>query len=99
MSYVMYSCFDTILHLGHIAYDPCASCIASRPGACCRGYIKHFFQCTDCAKHFTEMASEKPAQNVLTRKDAVLWGWRAHNEVLSWHLLDRLDTPFLILCP
>ena len=47
----------------------------------CRGYVKHFFQCTDCANHFTEMASETAARAVMSRRHAVLWAWRAHNEV------------------
>lgn len=47
-----------------------------------RGYVQHFFQCSDCARHFTEMASEKAAVAVRTRRQAVLWAWRAHNEVL-----------------
>ena len=43
--------------------------------------MKHFFQCTDCANHFTEMASETAARAVMSRRHAVLWAWRAHNEV------------------
>ena len=35
------------------------------------------------------MASEKAALSVTTRKDAVLWGWRAHNEVSILLNLDR----------
>lgn len=42
--------------------------------------MQHYFQCSDCAKHFMEMASEKAALAVTTRQDAVLWSWRAHNE-------------------
>ena len=46
-----------------------------------RGFVRHFFQCTDCAVHFTEMASGNAAKAVASKKQAVLWMWRAHNEV------------------
>lgn len=43
--------------------------------------MAHFFQCSDCAKHFGEMASEQAASDVKSRKEGVMWMWRAHNEV------------------
>lgn len=45
------------------------------------GYVRHFFQCSECAAHFTEMASGADAAAVTTRSDAVLWAWAAHNRV------------------
>lgn len=47
----------------------------------CRGFVEHFFQCSDCSKHFVAMASEPAALGVTSRKDAVLWLWRSHNRV------------------
>ncbi|XP_054720800.1 sulfhydryl oxidase 1-like [Uloborus diversus] len=45
-----------------------------------RKYVKYFFTCEDCSKHFQEMAanSEKVVKNP---RDAVLWLWEAHNRV------------------
>lgn len=45
------------------------------------GYIKHFFGCTDCSKHFQEMAKRNHIWNVTSKDQAVLWLWSAHNEV------------------
>jgi thiol oxidase len=45
------------------------------------GYIKHFFGCTDCAKHFQEMAKRNHIWNVTSKDQAALWLWSAHNEV------------------
>lgn len=49
--------------------------------AAVRGFIKSYFQCSECAKHFTQHASKPEALAVATRRDAVLWVWRAHNIV------------------
>lgn len=46
-----------------------------------RGFVEHFFQCSDCAKHFVGMATEKSALTVQSRREAVLWMWQAHNRV------------------
>ena len=43
--------------------------------------MKQFFQCSDCAKHFTEMATTPEALAVSSHREAVLWMWRAHNQV------------------
>lgn len=43
-------------------------------------YIKNFFTCSECANHFTEMASTI-SKNVTTHDDAILWLWAAHNKV------------------
>lgn len=45
------------------------------------GYITHFFGCTDCSKHFQEMARRNHIWNVTSKDQAVLWLWSAHNEV------------------
>ncbi len=45
------------------------------------GYIKHFFGCTDCSKHFQDMAKRNHIWNVTSKDQAVLWLWSAHNEV------------------
>lgn len=45
-----------------------------------RGYVKSFFSCLECSKHFTEMS--KNVQNeVHSHDEAILWLWRAHNKV------------------
>lgn len=45
------------------------------------GYIKHFFGCSDCSEHFTAMASENKMFQVRTADEAILWLWKAHNQV------------------
>lgn len=45
------------------------------------GYIKHFFGCTECSKHFQEMARRNHIWNVTSKDQAALWLWNAHNEV------------------
>ena len=51
---------------------------------CCgRGFIEHFFQCTDCSEHFLQLLGDKAATAVQSREDAMLWMWRSHNAVRS----------------
>jgi thiol oxidase len=45
------------------------------------GYIKHFFGCTDCSKHFQSMSSKNKIWNVTSEDQAVLWLWASHNQV------------------
>lgn len=45
------------------------------------GYIKHFFGCTECSRHFQEMAKRNHIWNVTSKDQAVLWLWSSHNEV------------------
>jgi thiol oxidase len=52
-----------------------------------RGFIKHFFQCSDCARHFLEYATSHTAEQIINKRDAVMWLWRTHNVVN-----DRLAT-------
>ncbi len=51
--------------------------------ACCqrRQFVEQFFQCSECSQHFGTMAAEEAALAVTTKRDAVLWAWRAHNIV------------------
>nr|CAI5854741.1 unnamed protein product [Callosobruchus analis] len=44
-------------------------------------YIKHFFSCENCKNNFLAMAERRRYQSVVTKKEAVLWLWEAHNEV------------------
>lgn len=46
------------------------------------GYIKFFFGCTECSKHFQEMAKRNHIWNVTSKDQAVLWLWSSHNEVI-----------------
>ncbi|RWS01488.1 sulfhydryl oxidase 1-like isoform X2, partial [Dinothrombium tinctorium] len=45
-----------------------------------RDYIKYFFRCEQCAKHFIEMSAN--LENELPHSNSsVLWLWEAHNKV------------------
>lgn len=44
------------------------------------GYMKHFFGCSYCSKHFTSMAASIDTE-VTSPKELVLWLWRSHNKV------------------
>jgi thiol oxidase len=48
-----------------------------------RGYVAHFFQCEECAKHFVAATLAREALAVSSRRDAVLWLWRTHNGVTA----------------
>ncbi|XP_072504594.1 sulfhydryl oxidase 1 isoform X2 [Notamacropus eugenii] len=45
-----------------------------------RGYVKFFFGCRECAKHFEQMAAASMDQ-VKSMDDAILWFWNRHNRV------------------
>ncbi|CAB4028752.1 sulfhydryl oxidase 1-like [Paramuricea clavata] len=45
-----------------------------------RGYVKSFFSCLECSKHFYNM-SKNVEKEVHTHNEAILWLWRAHNKV------------------
>nr|CAI5850661.1 unnamed protein product [Callosobruchus analis] len=49
--------------------------------AAMHGYIKNFFGCSECSKHFQQMAKRRNLWEVSTWNDSVLWLWTAHNEV------------------
>merc|ERR1719263_1095693 len=46
-----------------------------------RSAIQHFFSCRDCAEHFINAIPAPKDQDLVTRKDAQLWWWNAHNSV------------------
>ena len=48
-----------------------------------RGYVRHFFGCDECRRHFVAMAasSDDPLEGAKGADGAVLWLWRAHNRV------------------
>lgn len=46
-----------------------------------RGFVKHFFQCSDCSKHFVSYASSDEANAVKSKHDAMVWLWKTHNVV------------------
>ncbi|XP_036610665.1 sulfhydryl oxidase 1 [Trichosurus vulpecula] len=45
-----------------------------------RGYVKFFFGCRECAKHFEQMAAAS-MDRVKSMDDAILWFWNRHNRV------------------
>lgn len=45
-----------------------------------RGYVKSFFSCIECSKHFYHM-SKNVENEVHTHNEAIIWLWRAHNKV------------------
>ncbi|KAG0560575.1 hypothetical protein KC19_10G191000 [Ceratodon purpureus] len=45
-----------------------------------RGFVAHFFKCEECRAHFLEMSSSV-MDSIKTRRDLVMWLWKAHNEV------------------
>lgn len=47
-----------------------------------RRYIRTFFGCEECGRHFEEAAAASMDQ-VQTREEQVLWLWRQHNRVNS----------------
>ncbi|XP_012525677.1 sulfhydryl oxidase 1-like [Monomorium pharaonis] len=57
------------------------------------GYIKNFFGCADCAAHFVEMANRNRIFDVRNKDEAVLWLWRAHNQVNARLSGDNTEDP------
>ncbi|XP_010991216.3 sulfhydryl oxidase 1 isoform X1 [Camelus dromedarius] len=45
-----------------------------------RGYVRFFFGCRDCARHFEQMASAS-MHLVASPNSAALWFWSSHNKV------------------
>ncbi|KAI8046629.1 sulfhydryl oxidase 1-like [Drosophila gunungcola] len=45
------------------------------------GFVRYFFGCSDCSKHFQEMANRRNMSQVKTSDEEILWLWEAHNEV------------------
>ena len=48
-----------------------------------RGWVRHFFTCSECAAHFESMASSENGGSAAVKSadEALLWAWRAHNKV------------------
>ena len=46
------------------------------------GYVKHFFGCEDCVRHFQQTAEDGQAiqKEVKSKNSSILWLWRAHNK-------------------
>lgn len=57
------------------------------------GYVKHYFGCTHCSKHFLEMSDRNGIWHVSTKEEAVLWLWTAHNEVNQRLAGDATEDP------
>lgn len=45
------------------------------------GYVKHFFSCSYCSKHFQEMYALDVESSVNVADDGIIWLWRGHNKV------------------
>lgn len=56
-------------------------------------YIKNFFGCADCSRHFQEMAAEKDMKGVSSLDSAILWLWMAHNDVNKRLAGDSTEDP------
>ncbi|CAH1987738.1 unnamed protein product [Acanthoscelides obtectus] len=57
------------------------------------GYIKHFFGCSECSKHFQQMAKRRNLWGVSSWDESVLWLWMAHNEVNKRLAGDETEDP------
>lgn len=57
------------------------------------GYVKNFFGCSDCSRHFQEMAAKKDMNGVVSLDTAILWLWMAHNEVNKRLSKDATEDP------
>nr|CAH7763341.1 unnamed protein product [Callosobruchus chinensis] len=57
------------------------------------GYIKNFFGCSECSKHFQQMAKRRNLWDVRSWNDSVLWLWTAHNEVSKRLAGDDTEDP------
>ncbi|CAB3377480.1 Hypothetical predicted protein [Cloeon dipterum] len=56
-------------------------------------YVRHFFGCADCSKHFQTMAAARHLEAVRGLDDAVLWLWEAHNVVNKRLHGDKTEDP------
>ncbi|KAK2584302.1 hypothetical protein KPH14_006698 [Odynerus spinipes] len=57
------------------------------------GYIKNFFGCADCSRHFVEMASRNKIFEVQNGDENILWLWKSHNEVNARLAGDETEDP------
>lgn len=51
-------------------------------------FIKQFFSCEECRKHFTKLAGNLRSRPISYDGDAILWLWEAHN-IVSKRLKDE----------
>ncbi|KAK9499836.1 hypothetical protein O3M35_002797 [Rhynocoris fuscipes] len=72
----LWTMFHTLVVQAHL-YPPVEP---KQPLRAMRGYITHFFGCTDCSQHFQAMA-ETIEGNVTDTNSSILWLWKAHNNV------------------
>ncbi|GLV42737.1 Quiescin sulfhydryl oxidase 1 [Carabus blaptoides fortunei] len=56
-------------------------------------YIKNFFGCADCSKHFQAMAKKNDLQSVSELNSSIIWLWIAHNEVNKRLAGDATEDP------
>jgi hypothetical protein len=57
-----------------------------------RDYITNFFSCTDCAKHFGQMAATLEDE-IIYPNSSVLWLWAAHNRANKRLAGDQTEDP------
>lgn len=57
------------------------------------GYVKNFFGCADCSRHFQEMAVDKDMNGVASLDSSILWLWMAHNTVNKRLAGDETEDP------
>ncbi|KAJ7339518.1 flavin-linked sulfhydryl oxidase [Desmophyllum pertusum] len=57
-----------------------------------RDFIRYFFSCEECKKHFTEMSANLKNE-VASHNGAILWLWRSHNKVNKRLAGDRSEDP------
>lgn len=57
------------------------------------GYVKNFFGCADCSRHFQEMAVDKDLNGVSSLDSSILWLWMAHNTVNKRLAGDATEDP------
>ncbi|GFR79268.1 sulfhydryl oxidase [Elysia marginata] len=57
-----------------------------------RGYMKHFFGCSQCSQHFLEM-SQSVRSEVTSHTQSILWLWRRHNQVNERLRGDQSEDP------
>ncbi|KAH8341871.1 hypothetical protein KR059_003141 [Drosophila kikkawai] len=57
------------------------------------GFAKYFFGCSDCSRHFQEMAKRRRLASVKSHDEEILWLWEAHNEVNQRVASDSTEDP------
>ena len=63
-------------------YRPAGLLISSRESIYSMvGFVKNFFSCEECRKHFTKLVEDLRVRPINFDGDAILWLWEAHNIV------------------